>query len=131
MSKLTTAVISTASADAVKGAILDVFQDFDERIQAILAEKVLGIFEKPEIPATSDVDKDATLVRYNLLADRVEYTYTHIDTRYFKTQAEADAWSTGKSSYSGAYRQDDEYSIKATKDIQSSSYCSLYHWLNK
>lgn len=131
MSKLTNAIVSTASADAVKSAILDVFQDFDERVQGILAEKVLGIFEMPEIPNTSNVAKGATFVSYNLLADRVVYTHIRVDTRYFKNQAEADAWVTGKSGYSGSYRQDDEYTIKVTKESQDQSYCSLQRWLEK
>lgn len=131
MSKLTNAIVATASADAVKSAIVDVFADFDERVQTILAEKVLGIFEMPEIPTTSNLSKNATLVKYNLLDDKVDYTYVRVETRYFKTQAEANAWSTKESSYSGAYRQDDEYSIEATREIQDSSNCSLYRWLNK
>ena len=131
MTKLTTAIVANASADAVKGAILDVFQDFDERVKGILAEKVLNVFEMPEVPATSRVNKDATLVHYNVLTNQVEYVYTRVDTRYFKTQVEADAWAAGKSSYSGAYRQDDEYTIVATKESKDSSSCSLCYWLNK
>lgn len=131
MSKLTNAIVSTAPADAVKSSIVDVFADFDERVQSILAEKVLGIFEMPEIPATSSVNKDAHLLHYNLLSDSVEYEYTRVDTRYFKNQNEADDWSTGKSSYSGSYHQDDEFAIKATKESFAFSNCSLSHWLQK
>jgi hypothetical protein len=131
MSKLTTAVISTASADAVKGAILDVFQDFDERVQSILAEKVLGIFELPEIPATSNIAKDAIFTKYNLLDDKVFYTCTRIDTRYFKDELDANLWANGQSSYSGSYTQDSEFAIKATKERQEESSCALYRWLQK
>lgn len=131
MSKLTNAIVSTASADAVKSAIVDVFADFDERVQGILAEKVLGIFEMPEIPTTSNVAKDATFVSYNLLEDRVEYTYTRTETRYFKDQLDADLWANGQSGYSGTYSQDEVFSLAATRERQDSSNCSLHCWLNK
>lgn len=131
MSKLTNAIVATASADAVKSAVIDVFQDFDERVQAILAEKVLGIFEMPEIPATSNVAKDATLVKYNLLDDKVDYTYVRVETRYFKDALEADLWSNGQSGYAGSYAQDDIFTIAATRERQDSSNCSLNRWLNK
>lgn len=131
MTKLTNAIVATASADAVKSAILDVFADFDERVQTILAEKVLGIFEMPEIPTTSNIAKDATFVRYNLLDDRVEYTYTRVETRYFEYVDSANKWGNGQSSYSGCYTQDDRFTIEATRERQDSSNCSLHRWTNK
>lgn len=131
MTKLTNAVVANASADAVKSAILDVFQDFDERVQSILAEKVLGIFEMPEIPATSNVAKNATLVNYNLLDDKVFYTFTRVETRYFKDTLEADLWANGQSGHSGSYSQDDTFAIAATRERKDQSYCSLCRWLEK
>lgn len=131
MSKLTNAIVATASADAVKSAILDVFADFDERVQTILAEKVLGIFEMPEFPSTSNIAKNATFVRYNLIDDKVEYTYTRVETRYFKDVDSANNWANGRSSYSGCYAQDDIFTIEETREQQDSSNCSLHRWLNK
>lgn len=131
MSKLTNAIVATASADAVKSAIVDVFGDFDERVQTILAEKVLGVFEMPEIPVTSNVAKDATLVKYNLLDDKVDYTYTRVETRYFEDIDSADHWADGHSGYSGCYAQDDRFTVEATRERQDSSSCSLHRWLNK
>lgn len=131
MTKLTNAIVATASADAVKSAIVDVFADFDERVQTILAEKVLGIFEMPEIPTTSNIAKNATLVHYNLLDDRVEYTYTRVETRYFEDRDSADLWANGHGSYSGCYAQDDRFTIEASRERQDTSTCSLHRWANK
>lgn len=131
MTKLTNAIVATASSDAVKSAIVDVFQDLNERVQTILAEKVLGIFEMPEIPTTSNIAKNATLVKYNLLDDKVEYTYTRVETRYFEDADSANLWANGQGSYCGCYAQDDRFTIEASRERHDSSNCSLHRWLNK
>lgn len=129
MSKINNAIVKAAEPQAIKEALVSVFSDFEERVQNVLLEKILGVYENPKINETSTVKPDATFVRYNPIGDKVVYTYTRRDTRYFETQAEAEKFAA-KGGYSGSSTKSDAYKFEATRTSTCTDECYRERWNN-
>lgn len=129
MSKINNAIVNASEPQAIKDALVSVFADFDERVQNVLLEKILGVYETPKINETSTVKQDATFVHYNPIEDRVIYTYTRIDKRYFETQDEADKFAA-KGGFGGNSTQSDTYKFEATRTSTCTDECYRERWNN-
>jgi hypothetical protein len=129
MSKINNAIVKAAEAQAVKDAVVSVISDFEEHVQKVLIEKILGVYETPEIKETSTIKPDATFVRYNPISDKVVYTFSRIDTRYFENQADADNFEA-KGGFGGSSTQSETYAFKATHTSTCTDDCYLSRWNN-
>lgn len=129
MNKINNAIVKAAEPQAIKEALVSVFSDFGEHVQRVLLEKILGVYETPKINETSTVKPDAKFVRYNPIEDKVVYTYTRRDTRYFETQDEAERF-TAKGGYGGSSTQSDTYQIEATRTSTCTDECYRERWNN-
>lgn len=129
MNKINNAIVKTADPQAIKDALVSVFSDFEEHVQRVLLEKILGVYETPIINETSTIKPDATFVRYNPITTRVIYTYTRHNTRYFETQDEADKF-TAKGGYGGSNTQSDTYQFEAIHTSTCTDECYIECWNN-
>lgn len=133
MNKINNAVIKTAKPQTIKDALASVFSDLEERVQKILVEKILGVYEDPIINPTSTIAQDALLEHYNPISGMVTYTYTNADTRYFETQDEADKFAAKgvfgvSGGFGGCKMPFDSYKFEATHTSTCTNDCCLDHW---
>lgn len=88
----------------------------------------------PYIPSKAFIDgKEATFVSYDLLCNRVEYTYHSLAKKWFKTQEAADVYSSGGNHYGYDYSYDEkqpEYSFCGSREQEYTSSVELQTWLN-
>lgn len=100
-----------------------------------LIEAILNLDVKREDLATR-VDKGngviCTLENFNYLENEVYYKCIDVDTRYFKTQEEADTYaSTGKYNYNNSnYNKNDEYTIAGIYRHEAFHWASVSEWQN-
>lgn len=130
MNKINNAIVKAAEPQAIKEALVSVFSDFEERTQKILVEKILGVYESPRINPTSTIAKDALLEHYNLISDRVTYSFTHTETRYFETQDKAEEFAA-KGGFGGSHQRSETYQFEATRVSTRTDECYLSRWNGK
>ena len=87
----------------------------------------------PYIPSKASIDgKEATFVSYDLLFNRVEYTYRYLAKKWFKTQEAADVYSSGGNNYGYdySYGEQPEYPFCGSREQDYNSSVDLQTWLN-
>lgn len=127
MNKINKAIIKTAEAEAVKNALCSVFSYLDDRMQTVLLEKVLGVYEDPIINKESSVKENAKMLDYDPLTDKVLAEYTSSVTRFFETAEEAERFSIN-GGFGGEPVQNELYPYQGTYERKSQDWFFRDRW---
>ena len=118
--------------------ILDALQECDYKfdvnnILAILLGLVDPVSVKNQIPEFSMQmgGKKCTFKNYDLLRNRVEFTYDDVAVRWFKSQEDVNKFESGESYYNLDYKysEKDNFTFKGTRHVVLENSCPLYDWM--
>jgi len=84
------------------------------------------------LPPTSLIRMDAAIESYDLLTDRVNFTYLESIEMWFKTQEDADLYVSGRPrcSLDYAYAESEEYKYSGAHTFKANGICTREEWLN-
>lgn len=135
MKPIYTYAIAQTDATNLKYSLIDTVRDLnDDKIERFI-EMVLGCQPRYTLPArTYNYNKSRirTLLSFDYLNNKVEYSYEETITKFFITQEEADKYATtgdyvyGRTSSS----KSDECCIEASYTRNAKSNASIDEWLN-
>ena len=93
---------------------------------------MIGLDTKKEELADVVIDNngnECTFDNFNFLRNEVEYKKVDKDTRYFRNQEEADAYTETGSYRDARWSCNDEYNIPATWTHVGNHWCTIDDWL--
>ena len=96
-----------------------------------LIEAMLHLDTKKEELADTVIDNngnECTIHNFNFLRDEVEYKKVDKDTRYFKTQEEADNYAETGNYKDARWSYSDEYNISATWSHIGTHWYTINEW---
>lgn len=116
-------------------AVLNAIKEEDRGVDLVHIVSVLIGIEPvmPYIPSKAFIDgKEATFVSYDLLRNRVGYTYHDLAKKWFKSQEAADVYSSGDNNYGYdySYGEKPEYPFCGSREQDYTSSVDIQTWLN-
>lgn len=123
MKPIYTYAIAQTDEHDLKHYLIDAVRDLnDDKIERFI-EMVLGCQPRYTVPARTynwDKSRVRTLLSFDYLNDKVEYSYEETVTKFFETQEEADKYAeTGDYVYSRTCSQENEEHIFVASHVHT------------